>query len=127
MRCCCLLLFVLALGFAPAPLPRRATPGPADELLGTWMRDDDRLVFTPGRLTVNDANGEVRVYDLTRDASARPATFALRGVGHVTGRDFRGVYRREGDVLRFTYSSATSPRPAEIGQGQFNEVLKRVR
>jgi len=130
MRRCCLLLFVLALmGFAPAPLPRPHRQQPANELLGTWYREgDDRLEFTADRLTVHVRNGKAgtRAYALTTDPSAQPPAFDLRGIGDVAGRDFRGIYRRQGDSLTICYRLASEGgRPTDF-EGQRGETVDEL-
>lgn len=139
----CLLLAVLLCGFAPAPLPRpERRPSPQNPILGLWVGNvqtstgaslarDQQLLVTPDRM-IYVPGPNSREYVMRLDVSRRPATYHLQGVrgGGADGREGRGIWRVEGDVLTITYNSIDEPLPAGFDggkEGSIVEVYRRLR
>ena len=128
-RCVPLLLVVLTVAFAPAPLPRaERRPGGNGfgEIEGHWEWSGTPLHITPNRFT-HSADYD---YEMKIDTSVRPFTFDLRGIGRSNGgRDFTGIYKVEGDNLTLSYNSGKGNRPTSFdGPGKgIVQVYKRVR
>lgn len=126
---CVLLLIVLAVGFAPAPLPRaerRANKSSQNLILGTWT-GNSTIEITHDRLTYHPGPSGMP-YELKINTAVQPWTYDLAGVTGTStaGRTYVGIYRIEGDTLTLHYTSGGSPRPTNFtGPGGFTEVYKR--
>src|SRR4051812_28901308 len=91
------LLAVLPLAFAPAP-PPRLSGGELDlkRLQGSWFGAGGlEARFERDRLSYYRAGELINVYRVTLDASSKPASYRLKGIGGVAsdGRVYRGIYR----------------------------------
>jgi uncharacterized protein (TIGR03067 family) len=137
-----LLAAALALGFAPAPLPR--PPGRTGELKkmqGTWVmvrrccggRDlsvagAPRLVVAGDRLTwLSPASPSEWV--VTLYPARKPRALDLKGrTGFARGGTGEAVYALEGDTLTLSYFNGR-PRPTDLtgkAPGQWLMVYKRL-
>jgi uncharacterized protein (TIGR03067 family) len=130
-----------AVGFAPAPLPRRAAPegGDAKRLQGEWVVVEQHYAgrprpAQPGDLTrltvVGDrwtfyANGDARSrWAVKLDPHASPRTADLMSVngGQVL---VPAIYRLEGGRLSFCYSGSRRPTSFDTQDGSWLLVFRR--
>jgi uncharacterized protein (TIGR03067 family) len=122
--CVTLPLLLLLTAFAPAPFPRheRRTES-GNDMVGTWVG----LVVTHDRFTYNPQYD----YALKVNSRTSPKTYDITGIGSATrGREFRGIYKIEGDVLILSYNVGAGPRPTAFegqGRGEHVESHKRRR
>jgi uncharacterized protein (TIGR03067 family) len=130
-----LLAIALAVGFAPAPFPRRerARDDPK-RIEGHWrqVRGPNvgmNMLFEPRRMTFSGWEGSAagaRIsYDLILDPRKYPATVDLV-FPDTNGAMFLGIYKLEGDTFTFCYRRARLGRPTAFA-GPGTEVYKRVK
>ena len=128
MRICMLLLLAASsLAFAPAP---RSKPGPNEvdlkRLQGTWIGPGNLVARFQGDTLTYYRGGElVTQYRTTLDASARPKSLDLVGIGGCAkdGRRYGCIYERDGDRLRTACNGWDEGRPTAFeGQGKGRAV-----
>jgi uncharacterized protein (TIGR03067 family) len=114
-----LVVLLLSLAFAPAPLPRAPRRGKADPgMEGVWY-GFQRLEVTPARLTYFSVNASA-AYELRMDRAAR-----TYDIVEITGnRRFLGIYKVEGDKLTICYREPEKGRPTTF-EGPYLEVFDR--
>jgi uncharacterized protein (TIGR03067 family) len=139
-----LALAVLALGFAPAPFPKRerVKDDESRKIQGTWVQVQQgfrgrgmmivqsKLVITTDRMIYNAQTTNPYPYALTIDAKKQPMSYDIKGVvgGPTAGRNFQGIYKLEGDTLTLCYTGAGQPRPTTFdgpGRTGITEVYQR--
>jgi uncharacterized protein (TIGR03067 family) len=150
MRVRMLLLVVvgLAVGFAPAPFPRRdgLEPGKADwkKLQGEWVRTRSlvggvaqlsstvtTVTISGDRLTYILGGRPTYVYAMTLDVSKKPRALDIKGLSlGVEKTTFWGIYRLEGDTLTIwsRMGSTADARPTDFNEtlpGLYFEVFQR--
>src|SRR5688572_4383451 len=131
MRRVLLLIVLLSLAFAPAPLPRsqRRTETGARGMEGLWADGPHRLLIMRGCMICNPGPSAME-YELVVDASASPQAYDIRVIAGSGRWAFSGIYRVEGDRLLISYNSADRGRPTAFrgpGQGGNTRFYKRVR
>lgn len=143
-----LLAALLSLALAPAPFPRSK---PDEEgkaalkaLQGEWSRvrvtvsgvphsevgNETTVTITGDRMKYTNAGKASNEWTLRLDGKATtPARLDRKGASAVvTGFDYLGIYRIEGDT--FTLCSCYQERPTEFGgagRGVYLEVFERVK
>jgi uncharacterized protein (TIGR03067 family) len=144
MRRGVLLLFVLlAVGFAPAPLPRaERRPRPTSEFDGLWsggysytgkLEQNNIVVrITRGRVIYHPEQEKPAVYDLRIDRSVSPARYHLDGLAGTPAQGYRlrGIIRVEGDLLKLSFKETDQPWPTAFegaGKGLHGEAYRRTR
>jgi uncharacterized protein (TIGR03067 family) len=117
----------LAAHAAPAPLPKPDSSKPdLKRMQGTWEQ-----VGGPGTLLVVAGDrwtfwvkGKVAAqYRCTVDPNKEPKHLHLHGVGKAARRSWLGIYRLNGDILKF--ACHPSRRPQDFGPSSL-EVDRRV-
>jgi uncharacterized protein (TIGR03067 family) len=135
---------VLALGFTPAPFPKRErVKDDSRKIQGTWVQvqqgfrgrrglmvAQSKLEITANRMIYNAQTTNPYAYALTTDSKKQPMTYDLTGVvgGPTAGRNFQGIYKLEGDTLTLCYTGAGQPRPTNFdgpGRTGITEVYQR--
>ena len=139
-----LVAVAVAVGFAPAPLPRASRAGPRtdlDRMQGLWEVVDSRMSgieLTPNKgarvqvrrdrwTFIDKRDGASRHHwDLRLNPSATPPQIDFKGV-EGSGSS-QGVYRLEGDTLTISYSYVLSGvRPTAIDRDRDGYVMvKRI-
>jgi hypothetical protein len=123
MRRAVLLLVLLSLAFAPAPLPKAGRPQAARGIEGEWEGDGCRVLVTATRLVFYAGTPRAVEYELRHDATTYDLTNARN--------TFRGIYRIDGDTLTMCYNGdGTRPdrfHPPRTIKGVYTEAYKRVR
>jgi uncharacterized protein (TIGR03067 family) len=140
MRRCVVPLAVLMLGFAPAPLPRKAARIAEPRLDGEWkevswdMRIGNggigrvvRSVRIASRRLETCWEGDYSLlWTMTFPPSSWPPHVDVRVAG--SGKVLRGIFKLEGDALTICYAEEGKARPTEFhNDGQWRLVLKRKR
>jgi uncharacterized protein (TIGR03067 family) len=136
-----LLLAILMIGFAPAPLPSpgRNTCADLAALRGEWERVSIVLSgkvghVKPGQVTAIFKDNQLSFlsdgivtarWTVVLDATQKPKAMDLRG--DKPKNVLLGIYRREGDVLTFSCDDVgTGIRPRDFTErNRSTEVLKR--
>lgn len=138
MRKVILLVAVTAMGFAPAPLPKKAARAPEPRLCGEWeihtwtFRGSDGTTFAheagvvrivPGYLEIRFESGDRLRWSMTL-ASASSPRMDLRDAD--TGRLRLAISKLEGDTLTICHDGPGESRPQEFHDStQWMLVLKR--
>jgi hypothetical protein len=122
-----LVFALLSLGFAPAPLPRKAPPAAlAPSMEGCWEGEYGELEVTATHWT-HTAGASV-TSRLVVDRTTCPPRFDLL---EEDGRPKTlGIYCVEGGVLTINYSRAEFGRPTAFegrGKGRRSQTYKRLR
>lgn len=134
-RAVLLTLAVLTLAFAPAPFPRpQRRLSPRDLAQGEWLGRESRqqLRVAGERMTYNPDTPNAIEYVWKTDTTSSPATYHAVGVagGSASGREFRGIWRVQGDTFWMSYNYGKQPLPTAFegqGKGQMVEVYVRAR
>ena len=140
MRRAMLLLAVVCLAFAPAPLPKPDRRSDAQKLEGEWERVrlyNGGSVFPekPGEVTLT-ISGTVAAFSLRGMEQTKwdvklaplksPKGLDLVGQGDSNGTIQHGIYRLEGGTLTYCYHGSARPTSFDpAAPGVFIQVLKR--
>jgi uncharacterized protein (TIGR03067 family) len=118
-------LGLLSLSFAPAPLPRaRRNADPLAGIEGTWRSEKNLARITRTRITF--LSGPGADYDMTLHPASVPPSYTLVGRGKTQGRKFEGIYRLEGDTLIMADNPANEGRPTRFDAAREIDVYRRV-